>query len=471
MSQATLNTTVGGAAASAVATGDFGVQLSVAAPVPAPLPLNIKVFAQGGPIPQTVAGLASQLERTLNAALAVQWPGASVRCAAVAGTAANTQRITVSGFFPGLSDAILTFAAPAAPLGNAAAVLGLAAPSVANVAHYSLGTGHAAGGQTSAAAGSDGTALPGTALLIGDQLSFTGIYALRKVDLFNLLCIPDATRASAGNPSALDPAVDPNSIYSAADQPVPRDAGDAAGRCAAERQHRGVGGGLEDPAGLPCTRRMAPHSSRACACPTRRTTSSCAPSRPAAWSPASTRAPTARAACGRRRPAPRRRSPACAALVYKLSDAENGVLNPLGLNCLRDLPGLRQGRCGARARCAAPTRLAAEWKYVPVRRLALYHRGEPVPRHASGWCSSPTTSRCGRRSGSTSAPSCTTCSARARSRARTPREAYFVKCDKETTTQNDIDRGIVNILVGFAPLKPAEFVVIKIQQIAGQIQT
>jgi len=54
---------------------------------------------------------------------------------------------------------------------------------------------------------------------------------------------------------------------------------------------------------------------------------------------------------------------------------------------------------------------------------------------------------------------------------QSPREAYFVKCDKDTTTQNDIDRGIVNILVGFAPLKPAEFVVIKLQQIAGQIQT
>jgi phage tail sheath protein FI len=54
---------------------------------------------------------------------------------------------------------------------------------------------------------------------------------------------------------------------------------------------------------------------------------------------------------------------------------------------------------------------------------------------------------------------------------RTPQEAYFVKCDKETTTQNDIDRGIVNIIVGFAPLKPAEFVVIKLQQMAGQIQT
>jgi hypothetical protein len=49
------------------------------------------------------------------------------------------------------------------------------------------------------------------------------------------------------------------------------------------------------------------------------------------------------------------------------------------------------------------------------------------------------------------------------------REACFVRCDHATTTQNDIDLGVVNILVGFAPLKPAEFVVIKLQQMAGQI--
>jgi uncharacterized protein len=53
----------------------------------------------------------------------------------------------------------------------------------------------------------------------------------------------------------------------------------------------------------------------------------------------------------------------------------------------------------------------------------------------------------------------------------TPAKAYFVKCDSETTTQNDINLGVVNILVGFAPLKPAEFVVLRIQQIAGQIET
>jgi hypothetical protein len=50
----------------------------------------------------------------------------------------------------------------------------------------------------------------------------------------------------------------------------------------------------------------------------------------------------------------------------------------------------------------------------------------------------------------------------------TPQQAFFVKCSSETTTQADIDKGIVNIVVGFAPLKPAEFVVLQIQQIAQQ---
>ena len=54
---------------------------------------------------------------------------------------------------------------------------------------------------------------------------------------------------------------------------------------------------------------------------------------------------------------------------------------------------------------------------------------------------------------------------------RTPRDAYFVKCDGETTNQDDRNKGIVNIQVGFAPLKPAEFVVLTLQQMAGQIQT
>ena len=54
--------------------------------------------------------------------------------------------------------------------------------------------------------------------------------------------------------------------------------------------------------------------------------------------------------------------------------------------------------------------------------------------------------------------------------AASRRDAYFVKCDASTTTPNDINLGIVNVIVGFAPLKPAEFVVITVKQIAGQVQ-
>jgi hypothetical protein len=53
----------------------------------------------------------------------------------------------------------------------------------------------------------------------------------------------------------------------------------------------------------------------------------------------------------------------------------------------------------------------------------------------------------------------------------TPSQAFLVKCDSTTTTQTDIDNGIVNIIVGFAPLKPAEFVIVKIAQLAGQVQS
>jgi uncharacterized protein len=52
----------------------------------------------------------------------------------------------------------------------------------------------------------------------------------------------------------------------------------------------------------------------------------------------------------------------------------------------------------------------------------------------------------------------------------TPREAYLVKCDRETTIQSDIGHGIANIVVGLAPLKPAEVVIIRIQRLAGQIE-
>ena len=157
------------------------------------------------------------------------------------------------------------------------------------------------------------------------------------------------------------------------------------------------------------------------------------------------------------------------ALTYRLTDGENGQLNPLGINCLRTFPVIGNVVWGARTLRGAD-QLASEWKYIPVRRLALYieeslYRGTQwvvfEPNDEPLWSQirlnvgafMHNLFRQGAFQGSS------------------PRDAYFVKCDKDTTTQNDIDRGIVNILVGFAPLKPAEFVIIKISQIAGQIET
>jgi phage tail sheath protein FI len=151
-------------------------------------------------------------------------------------------------------------------------------------------------------------------------------------------------------------------------------------------------------------------------------------------------------------------------LDYLLTDLENGVLNPLGVNCLRNFPVYSNICWGARTLEGADV-LASDWKYVPVRRLTLYleeslYRGTKwvvfEPNDEPLWAQirlnvgsfMQDLFRKGAFQGST------------------PSQAYFVKCDSETTTQQDIDNGIVNILVGFAPLKPTEFVILQIQQIA-----
>jgi hypothetical protein len=153
-------------------------------------------------------------------------------------------------------------------------------------------------------------------------------------------------------------------------------------------------------------------------------------------------------------------------LVYNLTDDENGVLNPLGINSLRNFPVYGNICWGARTLDGADV-MSSDWKYIPVRRLALFleeslYRGlkwvvfepndEPlwaqIRLNVTGFMQN--LFRQGAFQGST------------------PQQAYLVKCDSETTTALDQANGIVNIVVGFAPLKPAEFVIIKIRQLAGQ---
>ncbi|HYU31530.1 MAG TPA: phage tail sheath subtilisin-like domain-containing protein [Thermoanaerobaculia bacterium] len=156
-------------------------------------------------------------------------------------------------------------------------------------------------------------------------------------------------------------------------------------------------------------------------------------------------------------------------LSVPLTDPENGELNPLGINCLRVRPAVGPTIWGARTR-QGDDRLASEWKYVPVRRLALYLE-ESLYRGLQWVVFEPNDEPLWAQIRLNVGSFLQVLFRQGAFQGSTPQQAYFVKCDRETTTQNDIDRGIVNIVVGFAPLKPAEFVILKIQQIAGQIQT
>ncbi len=144
---------------------NFGVSFTVVDPAPATfpqLPINVTVFPASTAIPQTVAGLAAQLQKTLNAALAVKFPGASVQCSAAGN--GNNLAICVNALIPQYPDAVVSIAAPTtAGLSDASAALGLSTPASVNVAHYTLGTGNGPaangwqGSQISSTPASDGT--------------------------------------------------------------------------------------------------------------------------------------------------------------------------------------------------------------------------------------------------------------------------------------------------------------------------
>jgi len=155
-------------------------------------------------------------------------------------------------------------------------------------------------------------------------------------------------------------------------------------------------------------------------------------------------------------------------LSVSLTDDENGELNPLGINCLRAFPVIGRVVWGARTLEGAD-RLASEWKYIPVRRTALYIE-ESLYRGTQWVVFEPNDEPLWAQIRLNVGAFMQGLFRQGAFQGKTPREAYLVKCDKETTTQDDINKGIVNILVGFAPLKPAEFVIIKIQQLAGQIE-
>jgi phage tail sheath protein FI len=354
---------------------------------------------------------------------------------------------------PGGGDPSVYFHFNSGPVTTGTGTTDLAKSGVENIAAYQLGVGLNVLAQANANVGFDGNVPTSTSIFSGSLAAKTGIYALEDADLFNILMIPNQFDASlqaeavayaksrrafalldlppttdtlseaktwiaaAGTPHDANAAAyfprilmaDPlrdNRIYSFAN------CGAVAGLYARTDSERGV---WKAPAGTAAT------------------------------------------------------LTGVQGLDYNLTDAENGVLNPLGLNAIRTFPVYGNIVWGARTLLGADAQ-ASEWKYVPVRRLTLFLE-ESLCRGTQWVVFEPNDEPLWAQIRLNIGAFLNGLFRQGAFQGKTPKEAYFVKCDRETTTQADINNGIVNIMVGFAPLKPAEFVVIKIQQMAGDIPT
>jgi phage tail sheath protein FI len=352
------------------------------------------------------------------------------------------------------TDALITFSEAATGLVDR---LHLNANS--NVQRYALGVGASVGQQSAAAPGQDGSA-PTAQQLIGSEGDKTGLYALEDVAAVNLLCIPRTADMSESEGLAVIAAAvaycEKRRAFMLVDPPSGRNAvsGSSRGilewasnqltpsRNAAVYWPQVLVADLLDGYRL---RSMAASGSIA-------GLYSRIDSARGVWkAPAGTEATLSNVQ----------------GLAYNVTDGENGVLNPLAINCLRALPVYGRIVWGARTTRGADQQ-ADDYKYVPVRRLALYIE-ESLYRGTQWIVFEPNDEPLWAQIRLNVGAFMHTLFRQGAFQGKSPREAYFVKCDGESTTQADINNGIVNIIVGFAPLKPAEFVVIQLQQMAGQI--
>jgi len=155
-------------------------------------------------------------------------------------------------------------------------------------------------------------------------------------------------------------------------------------------------------------------------------------------------------------------------LSVHIDDGESGTLNPIAVNCLRTLPLIGPVSWGART-AAGSDEIGSQWKYIPVRRTALFI--EESLRRGTQWVvfepnDEPLWSSVRLNIGAFM----NGLFKQGAFQGSTPAQAYLVQCDADNNPQSSIDQGILNILVGFQPLLPAEFVIIQIQQLAGQLQ-
>ena len=313
--------------------------------------------------------------------------------------------------------------------------------------------------------GSDSASLDNAEDILGKRSEKTGLYALEKTDLFNLLCIPPDKRESDTKSDVYQAAmaycverramllVDAPAAWSA-------NAAEAAGKARDGLPALGLSGEMARNAALYFPRVIQADPLRGgqldnfVPCGIMAGIMARTDLSRGVW-----KAPAGLDAAMN----------GIQGINVPLTDAENGMLNPLGINCLRAFPVNGRVVWGARTLRGAD-QLADEYKYIPVRRTALFIE-ESLYRSTQWVVFEPNDEPLWSQIRLNLGAFMNNLFRQGAFQGKTPAEAYFVRCDKETTTQNDINLGIVNIIVGFAPLKPAEFVVIKLQQIAGQIQT
>lgn len=415
-------------------------------------------------LPTNLPTLASRLQNLIRGVQSggqAALPNATVT---VVGSSSTTAYLVVKPGTGNASDYIVL-----SDSGGIATKLGFAAAST-NVQQYALGGAASqaqatpSGGQATGADDKWDTVNDATGItnaLIGDPNLKTGMYALMNVDLFNILCIPATMNLPDVNASAVATAATSlcqteRAMYILdVPQTTPRDT------VLAIQTWLDANAGLRsrnaalyfprldipDPLNNYRLRKVSPSGTMA-----------------GLWARTDGARGVWKAPAGTEATLTGVQS-----LEYQLTDPENGILNPLAINCARNFPIYGPVCWGARTLFGAD-QMADEYKYIPVRRLALYleeslYRGTQwavfEPNDTPLWSAlrlnvgsfMQTLFRQGAFQGST------------------PQQAYFVLCDATTNPQSSIDLGIVNVVVGFAPLLPAEFVVITIQQIAGQLST
>jgi hypothetical protein len=152
-------------------------------------------------------------------------------------------------------------------------------------------------------------------------------------------------------------------------------------------------------------------------------------------------------------------------IAQDVTKREQDLLNPKGINALRFFPGRSNRVWGARTVSSD-----ASWKYVNVRRLFIFVE-ESIDEGTQWVVFEPNDEPLWARVRQTITNFLTTVWRSGALEGTKPDEAFFVKCDRTTMTQDDIDNGRLICIIGIAPVKPAEFVIFRIQQKTRESQT